>query len=167
MRYHALAGALARRPLPSRLHERRQRGVGNATGIVSCWLCSEQAPRPNCSLKRTAAYRRLCYHAPSRQRPLSSSVRPLWSPHIRYCEIYCGRLYDPVFSLGFYVSVACSPHFSHSFTILVQVMTPGSCIFSSGARSSGSFPHLLGWCFTLRSVRSTCFPSSRFPLYIG
>ena len=34
------------------------------------------AHMPNSSLKRTAAYRRLCYHAPSRQRPLSSSVRP-------------------------------------------------------------------------------------------
>jgi len=31
---------------------------------------------PNSSLKRTAAYRRLCYHAVTRQRPLSSSVRP-------------------------------------------------------------------------------------------
>ena len=31
--------------------------------------------RPNYSLKRTAAYRRLCYHAVTRQRPLSSSVR--------------------------------------------------------------------------------------------
>ena len=31
---------------------------------------------PNYSLKRTAAYRRLCYHAVTRQRPLSSSVRP-------------------------------------------------------------------------------------------
>jgi len=30
---------------------------------------------PNYSLKRTAAYRRLCYHAVTRQRPLSSSVR--------------------------------------------------------------------------------------------
>jgi len=30
----------------------------------------------NYSLKRTAAYRRLCYHAVTRQRPLSSSVRP-------------------------------------------------------------------------------------------
>ena len=29
---------------------------------------------PNYSLKRTAAYRRLCYHAVTRQRPLSSSV---------------------------------------------------------------------------------------------
>jgi len=29
---------------------------------------------PNYSLKRTAAYRRLCYHAIARQRPLSSSV---------------------------------------------------------------------------------------------
>ena len=78
MRYHALAGALARRPLPSRLHRCWQRGVGKATGIVACCLCSEQAPRPNCSLKRTAAYRRLCYHASSRQRPLSSSVRLGW-----------------------------------------------------------------------------------------
>ena len=32
--------------------------------------------RSNYSLKRTAAYRRLCYHAVTRQRPLSSSVRP-------------------------------------------------------------------------------------------
>jgi len=32
--------------------------------------------RPNYSLKRTAAYRRLCYHAVTRQRPLSSSVMP-------------------------------------------------------------------------------------------
>ena len=30
---------------------------------------------PNYSLKRTAAYRRLCYHGVTRQRPLSSSVR--------------------------------------------------------------------------------------------
>ena len=33
-------------------------------------------PRANYSLKRTAASRRLCYHAVTRQRPLSSSVRP-------------------------------------------------------------------------------------------
>ena len=33
--------------------------------------------RSNYSLKRTAAYRWLCYHAVTRQRPLSSSVRPL------------------------------------------------------------------------------------------
>jgi len=75
MRYHLLAGALARRPLPSRLHGHWQRGVGKVTCIVACWLCSEQAPRPNCSLKRDGCGLVAVLSIPSRRsRPLAQAL---------------------------------------------------------------------------------------------
>src|SRR5678816_641543 len=42
----------------------------------------------NYSLKRTAAYRRLCYHAVTRQRPLSSSVRQRRSMRLALAAVF-------------------------------------------------------------------------------
>jgi len=64
---------------PSRSHGRWQRGVGKVTSIVACWLCSEQALRPNCSLKRDGCGLVAVLSNPSRRsRPLAQALGSTW-----------------------------------------------------------------------------------------
>jgi len=89
---------------------------------------------PNYSLKRTAAYRRLCYHAPSRQRPLSSSVRAQMSSASYPCPA-CGFLVFGEPPGSYDICPVCGWEDDH-----VQLRFPG---MSGGANKSSLFAHQL------------------------